>query len=331
MRADGELKPEDEIGSAMHTEADDGKRYAVDYLPPLNEFIPAVSPEISLFSTITIYGKRRTGKTVFVKWFMQAFKHLIPWAWVFTRTKFNSAYESWLPSQFIITDFDSDVLHDIMNRQQAAVKYCHEEISRLGDEASFNPRAWVAWDDYNGTDIKFNDTLNDYYYTGRHYWTMNTFCAQHITLTPPAIRANTDLAILFNTDYEPALEQYWKDFAGKMERKMFYTLFYEATKERNSFLAIDNNPNTPYDQKFFTGKADMLDESPEYIFGCADYWKDNMKQLHSIEAGSYKRMAETTKKFADYQPLNKKKEKKDFPQSAWNPFDFPVASPQTKK
>jgi len=45
---------------------------------PVQEFIPGVNPEISLFSTWSVYGKRKTGKSVFVKWNIPAYKHEIP-------------------------------------------------------------------------------------------------------------------------------------------------------------------------------------------------------------------------------------------------------------
>lgn len=289
-------------------------------MPRLNKFTPGTFPQISLFSTVTVYGKRKSGKTVFVKWFMQAYKHLIPWAWIFTRTKFNASYESWLPNRYIITTFDSGVLRDIMHRQEVAI------VLRLSEDPKLNPRAWVAWDDYNGKDVRYNEVLEDYYYTGRHYWTLNTFCAQHITLTPPAIRANTDLVVLFNTDYADSLEHYWKDFAGKMDYMAFRALFTAATCEANHFLAIDNNPNTPYEEKFFTGIAEMLDEDIEYIFGCESYWRENLNQLRDIYTGKFKKFAEETHAMAEWVPFKKQPKPVAAP-SAWQPYHFPAANP----
>lgn len=135
-------------------------------------FIPGVQPKLDLFSTITLYGKRRTGKSVFVKWFVQSYKKYFPWVWVFTKTEQNNFYRTFIPEKFIIPKFDASALKKIMGRQKKAIKM------HVDEDENINPRAMLIWDDYPGNDIKFNETLDEYYFTGRHYATMNLFCAQ---------------------------------------------------------------------------------------------------------------------------------------------------------
>lgn len=148
---------------------DPEKNRFTDFKP--RRFIPGVQPEIDLFSTITIYGKRRTGKTVFVKWMLQYYKNYFPWVWIFTKTRQNNHYASFCPEKFIIQSFDADKLTSIMNRQKVWVK-------EYLDKGELCPRACIIWDDYSGQDIRFNNVLSEYYWTGRHYATMNFFCAQ---------------------------------------------------------------------------------------------------------------------------------------------------------
>lgn len=62
----------------------------VNFAP--RRFIPGVQPVIDLLSTITVYGKRRTGKSVWVKWVLQYYKQYFPWLWVFTKTRQNNHY-----------------------------------------------------------------------------------------------------------------------------------------------------------------------------------------------------------------------------------------------
>lgn len=262
---------------------------------PLNEFIPGINPDIGVFTTVTVYGKRKSGKSVFIKWFLQFYKHEIPWYWVFTLTQLNSFYESWIAEKFIIPSFNPEALTRIMQRQAKA-----REMSE--HKPGLNPRACVIWDDYNGKDIKYNDTLANYYYTGRHFFTLNIFAAQHITLTPPPIRTNTDLVVLFNTDYADSLEHYWRDFAGKLPKEIFYQLFAEATSEPNCFLAVNNDPKIPLSEKFFKGKAELLDEGPNWIVGCEEMWKENIKQLNDIYSGEYIRKFELAHQLAKHDP-----------------------------
>lgn len=272
----------------------------------LNKFVPGSAPKINLFGTITVYGKRKSGKSVFCKWMIQAFKHEIPWGWVFTLTKFNLFYKSFIPDKFIMTSFKSDDLFRIMKRQIKAIQLHEKQVSLdypMHDR--INPRAVVIWDDYMGNDIKFNKALHAYYLTGRHYYTMNFFMTQYVKETPPAIRTNTDYAILFNTDNYPSLEVYGEEFCGKMKKKDFISMFEYAVREPHTFLCVNNDPNCPLEEKYYTGKAEVLDADINYVVGCIDYWRDNMKQLESIMSGSMQKMIELKSEMNEHVDDNK--------------------------
>lgn len=244
-------------------------------------FILGEQPEMPLFVTITIYGKRRSGKSFFLRYLFDFYRDQFPWVWVFTYTKHNKFFEAFIPSKFVIKSFSASALLKIMDRQTQALKIA------LKEDKKFNPRAAIIWDDYNGTDVKYNEVLDNYYFTGRHYLTMNIFCAQYVKLTPPAIRSNTDYAVLFNTDYLNALEEYWKDFAGKMPKDAFYAMFRQYTElTEHGFLVIDNDPNQPYDNKFFYGKADEVPNNIRHIACCREAWEDNKEQYEEIKDGT---------------------------------------------
>ncbi len=245
----------------------------------IQEFIPGVQPEIPLNSTISIYGRRRSGKSEFAKWLIQGFKEHVPWWWVFSQTKFNSFWSAIIPDKFIIGEFDGDVLDTIKKRQILALTlYTEGKIE--------NPHAVVMWDDYSGDDIRYNKSLEKYYYTGRHFGTLNLFLAQYIKLTPPPIRSNTELVILFNTDYGDSIDDYHKFFASKMPKKQFYWLFREyCEKVPHGFLAIVSDKG--YDEdKFYHGVADLLPITIDHIVGCEEFWKGSEKQLEDIADGS---------------------------------------------
>lgn len=210
---------------------------------------------------------------------------------MFSKTKHNSFWSSIFPDQYILGQFSPEKLNKIRERQKKAVDdFKSGKID--------NPRAAVIWDDYNGRDIKYNEALDDWYYTGRHFQTMSFFNAQHITLTPPPIRSNTEVAVLFNTDYGPSIEHYYNDFASKMDKKQFYNMFREYTEKRkHGFLMID--ADKPYEEKFFHGKADVLPVNPEYIGGCPEYWHGSEKQLKRICDGSMHKDNERVKELAE--------------------------------
>lgn len=136
---------------------------------------------------------------------------------------------------------------------------------------------------------------------------MNYFLAQYITETPPPIRTNTDLAILFNTDHHSSLERYAEDFSGKMNKRDFINFFKNMVSEPHTFLAIDNDPNCDPRRRYYVGKAEVLDAKIDYIMGCEAYWEDSVKQLGDIISGKMARKLELTKELAEHHPLEKPK------------------------
>lgn len=247
-------------------------------------FILGQQPEISLFTTISIYGKRKSGKSFFLRWFFDYYRIYYPYVWVFTYTKHNLNFKTYIPESSIFGNFNGQALEKIMQRQIEAGKIT------LNQDSSFNCRAAIFWDDYNGDDIQYNQVLNNYYFTGRHFYTMNIFCAQYPKITPPAIRSNTDYAVLFNTDRLDTLETFWKEFAGKLRKDEFIAMFRQYVEDTpHGFLFIDNDPNVDYKNKFFYGVAKKVKINIKHVACCAEAWQDDRDQLHKIADGTYAR------------------------------------------
>lgn len=268
----------------------------------LKPYIRGKDPEQRTVSTVTVYGMKRSGKSVFIKWDLQEYGHELPWGWVFTKTRLNSHYASFVPEKFIITDFNADAMEEIMERQEKARKLS-EDAHKQGKFV--DPRIFLIWDDYMGKEIRFNDLLHRYYFTGRHYLSRNYYGAQHITMTPPPIRSNTEFAVLFNTDYADAMEHYWRDFAGKLPKDVFYDIFYRATKTPYHFLFINNDPNVPLAERFYTGIADVLDSKIDYITGSKEYWRGSEKQIQDIISGDFQRRQDLFTAYTEHHSRSK--------------------------
>jgi len=96
-----------------------------------------------------------------------------------------------------------------------------------------------------------------------------------------------------------------------MPKETFYQMFMEATREPHTFLAINNDPNIPYNQKFYKGIATVLDEGPQWIVGCEEMWKENLEQLKDIFSNKYTVRFQIGHDMAQRKPL--KKEEKTVP------------------
>lgn len=249
-----------------------------------------VKPKFNLFAAISIYGKKKTGKTVFIRYLLYHMRQYYPWAWCFTKTKVNMTYQRVMPDKFVFDNYSNEMLQKVCGRQLAARDFFMKQPKR------FNPRAILIWDDCLGKELLWNQFINAYYYISRHLLTLNIMSAQHVFGTPPAIRTNTDYAVLFNTDYANAIDEIWKDFACKMPKEMFICMMQEKTLDYG-FVLVDNDPNVPYDQKFYFGKADIIDE--EFVLGCREFWKGSEEQLATIFDGSMYRHIEETSDLND--------------------------------
>jgi len=301
----------------------------------INDFIPGVAPFIPFNSTVTCYGKRRSGKSVFIRWFMhEALREYVPWFYVFTKTKHNRFFEGFMPEKFILPIFNDEILEMIMERQKKAMKIYNSQDPDEGDDV-LNPRLCLIWDDYNGKSITYSERLKDFYWTGRHFQVMNIFCAQYVKLTPPGVRTNTDYVVLFNTDSYDNLKQFHEDFAGKMDFYAFVRMFREnIEKNPFSFLVIDNDPNVSYDQKFYWGMADKLPFDLDHILGCESFWRDSKEQLYDIGSGKMEkiieRISKVSKKEADIDQRIKKNQKNgvldmaDRESPTWDTGDYNV-------
>lgn len=146
----------------------------------VHDFIPLEQPPMKLLTTISVYGKRRSGKSVFVKWFCQYWKDEFPYVYVFTKTKLNGFYQTFIPDKYIFDHLDDSKLLELLKRQDEALEKHHKH-------PEINPRLLVIIDDEN-ENIRYNKVLERFYFHGRHRSVTIILCAQHWSITPPAVR-----------------------------------------------------------------------------------------------------------------------------------------------
>jgi hypothetical protein len=105
--------------------------------------------------------------------------------------------------------------------------------------------------------------------------------------------------IIFNTDYANSLEEYWKSFAGKLEKEAFVMMMREyVEKVPHGFIAIVNDPNIALEDKFFYGLAEETPVSIDYIVGAKEFWMGSEKQLQEIADGTMKKKREKIDKLS---------------------------------
>lgn len=92
---------------------------------------------------------------------------------------------------------------------------------------------------------------------------------------------------MFNSDYHDSIDEFWKDFAGKMDKKAFIQYMDDyCARVPHGFIAIVNDPNCPIEEKFYYGLAEEVPVGLETIVGCREFWKGAEKQLEEIRDGT---------------------------------------------
>lgn len=263
------------------------KEKTFNYKP--NPYEMRKNPKMDANCTISVYGKRKTGKSIWTKWYMHNHKDVYPWGWVFTKTRNNKFWENMVPKDKILGEYTPYNLQKITERQK-------EMMSMYIKGMDVNPLAFVIWDDALGNEIKYDDYLSTYYFNSRHFGTLNIMTAQHVTGTPPCIRQNTDMGVIFKNYNKQALDHLTDDFSHTKDKDEFARTIHKYTEDQ-SFLAIDNDPNTHDEDYMYYGKADKIDEP--FALGCEIYWRQNPTQYQELMEGKYLKQMDRISELSD--------------------------------
>lgn len=240
-------------------------------------------PELKFNSAVTVFGKRGTGKSFWVKWFLTNYKDVYPWFFVFTLTKFNNQYASYLNENCIFEGYKPWVIERIMNRQKAARKIWERNPKQ------YNPLICIILDDIIDQSFVWDKTMKRLYNNGRHYFITIIAASQVMKGYPPFVRKNTDLTVLFRLIDKSDRESAYDCFGAGMKRDEFETFLDMYTEDRG-FISLFNDPNKPIFDRFYFGKAAEIPRPTP--LGCKQYWEDNMGQYYKIKSGWYKMLDE---------------------------------------
>jgi len=139
--------------------------------------------EFDIPSFIVLYGKKKSGKSNFIKWFIHEYHNEFEYIYVFTSTKFNDFYTQFIPSKYIINAKNAEEsIQQIMEHQEETIKECKHCL--------------IVLDDILGS-INFTkkiDVLIELFSTNRHFNITLIVSTQFPTAVSPLMRSNLDYA-----------------------------------------------------------------------------------------------------------------------------------------
>lgn len=251
-------------------------RYVPGYMVPIREFIPEEDTPES--PSIIAYGKRRTGKSFFLRWFLWRLQDWFDQIFVFTETKVNKFWQEYVPSAAIYPHWDEDRAQQILdfnvwvleNPDEARRKgYTTKTITILDDVIS-TKMLRSAGDDGNYAAL---------YVQGRHTKSSVATNTQKATAIPPKVRDNIDLVFVLRQESNTERKRIYDEHMGRVNMRTAFELMelwtrtenYETDDEERYTFIIDTHPCKSYNERFYWAKA--IDPGP-FKLGSAAFWKE---------------------------------------------------------
>eukprot|EP00741_Cyanophora_paradoxa_P024290 tig00021762_g23457.t1 len=222
-------------------------------------------------ATVVCVGKRRTGKSFFLRDLMFNLSGTFPGGIVISQTdRLNGYWKQYIPQRFIWPKYNPGVLFHLFRRQQAIMQHNKSEDVLAGKEDPVDPRFFVLLDDViSDARLRYDEALNELFVAGRHYKIMTLITTQYAKGINPVLRSNTDLAVIFKCSQAMQREALAKEWGDIISQRAFYYLL-EYTQD-NHCLIIDssNNSTNPLDV-LYVYKAE---EPPPFRIGSKEYWE----------------------------------------------------------
>lgn len=185
-----------------------------DYLPSKLQY-PILDIERDILDdfTITVMGRRRSGKTFFVRWLLYHLRFRIPCFIVITGTKLNNYWAQYIPDEFI---FDISEMNKVI-----CYVFERQKFLLAHPELGIDPRIGLILDDVmkDKYKVRASAELSSCFTDGRHYKIMLIITAQDPRGIPPDLRENTDLAVIFRMLQRGRKEAVAEDFLDYIEDK----------------------------------------------------------------------------------------------------------------
>jgi len=271
-------------------------------LPTLSEPAanrPTVNLRLSKFnmnmvpddSVVLFIGRRGTGKSWLIKdlmWYKQKF----PIGTVISGTEgANAFYSTIVPSLFIHQEFNSNIIANVLKRQDTITKVIRKETETRGSSAH-DRRSFIVMDDCMYDNKWITDKyIRSLFMNGRHYGLLYILALQYVMGIPPVLRGQVDYVFILRENQVSARRRIYEQFAGIFPTFELFCKIMDQCTENYECLVIHNGAKTnKIEDCVFWYKAQP---HSDFKIGSRDHWS------RSIE---YEKMKEAAEAAGDTSP-----------------------------
>jgi hypothetical protein len=216
--------------------------------------------------TIAMIAKRATGKSFLTREIMYH-KRDIAAAIAISRTEeLNSFYSEFIPGTYIFSEYSSDILTNIYQRQSKINE--DNKIRIKNGKKTKDDAIMLIMDDCmssKGTWLK-DPNIQELFFNGRHHHISFILTMQFSLGIPPELRSNFDYIFLLGEDATSNRKRLYDHYAGMFPTfEIFQQVFSDVT-ENYGVMVINNRVHSKnIADKVFWYKAK---EVPNFKIGC---------------------------------------------------------------
>ena len=225
--------------------------------------------------TIAMIAKRATGKSFLTREIMFQ-KRNIASAIAISRTeKLNSFYSEFIPDSYIFSEYESEILTRIYERQ-AHINEDNKRRVKAGKKPKDDSLMLIMDDcmSSKGTWLKHPNIL-ELFFNGRHHHISFILTMQYAVGIPPEMRSNFDYIFLLAEDTISNRKRLYEHYAGMFPTfDIFQQVFTDLT-ENYGMMVINNRVHSKnITDKVFWYKAKQV---PTFKIGCNKFKKFHEK------------------------------------------------------
>lgn len=234
----------------------------------LQEFDPTL---LDLTSTVAIFGKRYSGKTVLIRDLLYnlwksggKYGHKIDCITVFSNTEeLQSQFARFVPSAFIHNRFNESVLVKLLDAQKA--------LFQIQGRTS---NVVVILDDCAFSKSTFGETLQRVFNNGRHYKILFILSLQYSMQLPASMRGQIDVAISLKEPIFANRKRLYESLYGLFPNfKAFDKVFNEVTEDYGAMCCVNNgSSSTDIEKNVFWYRASPDSHPATFRVGRPIYW-----------------------------------------------------------
>jgi len=252
---------------------------------------PLTWDQIGTDWTIVVLGKRRSGKTVFIKSLCGNYlRPFFPRVYVFTKSFYSGEYAEFIPEAHIFPGLTPDevdkktgqnneggltVLANIFKTQKKL-----KEASKAG-KFHGNMNCLIIIDDCLSDGFRYQKLIDEVFFEGRHMNICFIVTSQDFKGVNPACTGNADMCTQFRCRSErdkEAVRTKFCDFFKNDEE--FEQLTGQALKHK--WHSVSYMQDKPHIDPRFTIFCGRPVEPEPFVMGCKEWWRENQKQLMTI-------------------------------------------------